>query len=71
MRRSASGETRSSVVEEVDEWIPSVAAVDLEWPFRCHGCGVPERFSLKYIEDDDEYTRYLLRAEEGKANCSH
>ena len=30
-------------VTEVEEWIPSAAALDLEWLCRCHGCSGPER----------------------------
>ena len=47
--RSASEATKSCVqveltVEQVEEWIPSAAAVDLEWLFRCHG---PERRRMR------------------------
>ena len=54
LRRSASEEARSYVqeeitAEEVEEWIPSAAAVDLEWLFRSHGYDGPER-TYKYYQ---------------------
>ena len=49
------------IVEDVEEWIPSAAAMDVEWLFRCHGCSGPERtykcnqlFSVKHKEEHEE-----------------
>ena len=48
-------------VEDVEEWIPSAAAMDVEWLFRRHGCSGPERahkcnqlFSVKQEEEHEE-----------------
>ena len=65
-------------VEEVEEWMPSASAVDLEWLFCCSG---PERtckyfqFSSVKHQEDEEHIRDLcgncfLQKKEGKAKWS-
>ena len=43
LEKKCANETRfyvqeENTVEDVEEWIPSVAAVGLEWLFLCHVC---------------------------------